>query len=68
MGSFAQQPAVLSIDTEHLFQPRWPVNEVVLGAALNSGLSPEQIAREFGVSVADVLELCDEFDLELGQL
>ncbi len=46
------------------FTGKWPVSEVVLLNALNTGHSADDIANRFGVTVEDVVRLCDEYDLQ----
>jgi len=46
------------------FASKWPVSEVVLLNALNTGLSAADLAERFGVTVEDVVRLCDEYDLQ----
>ncbi|UTW58758.1 hypothetical protein KFE96_00175 [Kordiimonas sp. SCSIO 12603] len=48
------------------FEVRWPVSEVVLSTALNSGRSLETIADTYGVSVSEVIDLCEIYDLDIG--
>lgn len=48
------------------FDIRWPVSEVILAAALDRGKSLDSIARQYGVGVDDVMELCDVYDLDFG--
>jgi len=48
------------------FITRWPISEVMLSAALYSQRSLEDIADEYEVSVSDVIELCEAYDLDIG--
>jgi len=48
------------------FAGKWPVSEVLLSAALYSQRSLEGIAEDYEVSVAEVIELCETYGLDLG--
>lgn len=52
--------------TSRGFELRWPVSEVVLASAIDRGKSLDSIARQYGVDVMDVVDLCELYDLDLG--
>ncbi len=48
------------------FTLQWPMSEVVLSTAINSGRSLEDIADTYNVSISDVIDLCEMYDLDIG--
>ncbi|GHF17928.1 hypothetical protein GCM10017044_10520 [Kordiimonas sediminis] len=46
------------------FRLSWPLNEVALFSALNSYMTVDDIAEEYGVSTDDVIELCERYQLD----
>lgn len=48
------------------FSIQWPISEVLLSSALNSGRSLDYIADTYSVSVADVIDLCEVYGLDIG--
>ncbi|NVJ97959.1 MAG: hypothetical protein HWE25_07400 [Alphaproteobacteria bacterium] len=52
--------------TSRSFELAWPVSEVVLASAIDSGKSLNSIARQYDVGLDEVIELCELYDLDIG--
>ncbi len=46
------------------YDDEWPIDEATLSAALQRGRTMGQIAQKYRVSVGDVAELIDMYDLD----
>ncbi len=51
-------------ETTNSIHSEWPISEGMLMKSLDSYMMVEDIAEEYSVSVSEVIDLCEKYDLD----